>query len=81
MNKAELNFINEMTRKLLAGWCLYDIQAGMAPEQTKGLLFSEGYAEPMKVYIEHAKKKGWLSADGKRVLAAGFNTAAAFLRR
>lgn len=81
MNKAETNFVNEMTRKLLVSWCHHYIQVGLAPEQTSGVLFSEGYAKPMQVYIEHAKKKGWVSANEERVLAAGFNTAASFLRR
>jgi hypothetical protein len=34
-----------------------------------------------QIYFTYAISKGWISKDGKRVLAAGFKTAAAFLRR
>ena len=32
-------------------------------------------------YIEHAKAKGWISKDEDRVLSAGWQTAARFLKR
>jgi len=34
-----------------------------------------------QVYFEHAIAKGWISKDGKRVLAAGYATAARYLKR
>ena len=76
MTKAELNFINEMTRKLLVEWCTKSLQ-GRRPVEICDFAL-DSYT---RIYIEHAVNKKWLSADGSRVLATGFNTAAAFLRR
>ncbi len=81
MNKAEMNFVNEMTRKYLVGWC-HRALVGLPPvpviPAAPTLLDSSG---DVRIYVKHAKTKKWLSADGYRVLAAGFNTAASFLRR
>jgi len=80
MNKAELNFVQEMARRQLVGWChrtLVDLPA-IPPPST---ITDPENIKGSPIYIGHAKKMGWLSADGKRVLAKGFNTAAAFLRR
>ena len=77
MTKAELNFVKEMTRKHLVGWC-HRTLVGTHPIPAPTALDRE---TDIRIYVEFAQQKGWLSADGSRVLAAGFNTAAAFLRR
>jgi hypothetical protein len=81
MNKAEMNFVNEMTRKLLIGWC-HRTLAGLpaVPAIPVGPTLPEPEGN-IRIYIEHAQNKKWLNADRTKVLSGGFNTAASFLRR
>jgi len=73
MTKTEQAFVNEMTRVLLVGWCQRQIEVGplQLPDETHG----------PNPFVTHAIEKGWLSKDKNKVLAVGFTTAAAFLRR
>lgn len=71
MTKAEQYFIDQMTRKMLVEWAENFIEHSQMPS----------LPSYKRVFVEHAQKKGWVSADGQRILAAGFNTAAAFLKR
>jgi hypothetical protein len=69
-SKAELDFIKERARMYLVKWC--DQQIQNAPCD-----FGGG-----PVFLEFAQSKGWVSKkEPLKVLATGFNTAAAFLRR
>ena len=71
LTKAEENFTKEMTRKLLVGWCNTQLTEDIE---------IKGFPGP-RLYLRYAQTKKWVSADGRRVLAAGLNVAAAFLRR
>jgi len=61
-------FLNEYTRTYLVHWCDIQIHGGTLDMD----------ASP---YTEYAKARGWLSKDGTKILAPGWKTAAAFLRR
>jgi hypothetical protein len=67
---SEQEFINQKTRELMVGLC---------DQQVKGQAL-DGSAENT-VYWDFARSKGWISKDGSRVLAAGFDTASRFLKR
>jgi hypothetical protein len=72
MTKSEEAFVDQMTRKMLVGWCQYYIETGMLPSDL----------DPNKsVFVKHAIDKGWLASSLLKVLSKGFDTAAAFLRR
>ena len=71
--KSESDFINERTRQLMVRWCDTSIQYNGAEAPWK----TPGYG----VYLRYAKAKGWISADGSRILSSGWATAARFLRR
>jgi len=71
--KGQLEFIDQYTRKLLVKWCDHALHMGTVPKDNgsgKGT-----------VYLRYAIKKKWVSADADRVLAAGWATAARFLKR
>lgn len=71
--KGQLEFIDQYTRKLLVKWCDTQLHTGEMPTDNgtgRGVL-----------YLQYATKKKWVSADGTRVLAAGWATAARFLKR
>lgn len=70
----EEGFINEYTRKLLVQWCDFQVRTGR-------LAFDDPERVIWKPYVEYAQAKGWLSKDGTKILAPGWKTAAAFLRR
>ena len=67
----QTNFVNQMARKVLVEWCEESLRTGEPP-----------LIDPkLRVYKEHAIIKKWVSAKDGRILAAGWNTAAAFLKR
>lgn len=70
----EDEFVAEMCRKYLVSWAEQQV---LAPQGWAGLQVCSSLAR----YLELAKQKKWVNADGSRVLAAGFKVAAAFLRR
>lgn len=65
---AEQEFIDQMARKMSVDWAQQQLAMGSLQAITT-------------VYHEYAKSKKWLSPDGTRLLAAGFQTAARFLKR
>jgi len=69
-SKSEQEFINQKTRELMVGWCDIAIRGSPPIPRVEDA-----------VYYEFAQSKGWISKDGNRVLAAGFDTAARFLKR
>lgn len=71
MTKAETDFVNEYTKKLIVGW------ARISVDSTFGFFADE----KDQMFLDHAISKGWVDKQGKKVLAAGYTVAAAFLRR
>jgi len=72
-NKAQLGFLNEITRRFMVKWCDYYLTYGEMPKD-------DGSGKG-KEYFEFAIQKKWISKKGDKILSAGWNTAAAFLRR
>ena len=68
-------FIDEYTRKLMTDLCLSQVVYG---DPYSGLT---GNRIEKEHFLAHAVTKKWLSADRSRILAAGWSTAARFLRR
>jgi len=71
--KDQVQFIDQYTRKLIVAWCDHALHHGNIPKDNgtgKGVL-----------YLQYAINKKWVSADGMRVLGAGWATAARFLKR
>lgn len=69
-------FLDQMTRKLMVDWC--DLAVRTSSPYIAGT--------PMSRYLDHAVTKKWLSAkdpetDDHRILSAGWETAARFLKR
>jgi len=71
MTKGELAFLDQMTRKKLVD--LADLQMR---QETRG--FPEHPTE--NIYLVYSQQKKWVSA-GNMLLAAGWDTAARFLKR
>ena len=69
---AELKFIDQYTRKLMVKWAHDTVVGGV-------LIWATGDKD--KVFYDYARSKGWISKKDDRVLAGGFSTAAAFLKR
>lgn len=72
-SKAETDFIDQYTRRLMVELCKAQVTYG---DPFKGLDSSS-----IQHFIEHAVAKKWLAKDRSRVLAAGWATAARFLKR
>lgn len=71
--KAEENFIDQYTRKLLVDW---------AYTQTVNPMALKAVIEGRPVFVEHALKKGWLTKRTPHKLTAkGFSVATSFLKR
>lgn len=81
MTKSEEDFIEQFARVLLVQWCAQSLANG----QVTNFYSAGGYQVPSvmgDLCMAHAEEKGWLGkATPKKVLAKGFTTAAAFLRR
>lgn len=69
---AEDEFVAEMCRTYLVQW------ADRQVRDPASLAIPED-APPR--YVEFARQRKWVSADGKKVLAQGFKVAASYLRR
>jgi len=74
---SQSDFINEYTRFLLATiW---------APNYiTKGVLWGSAgtpFAVQNEMFLEHARRRGWISKKEDKVLGLGYGAAAAFHRR
>ena len=72
----EQEFINQKTRELMVNWCHLSVI---------GASTAHGFADlanpDLAIYLEFAKSKKWISMDGTRILSAGWDTAARFLKR
>jgi hypothetical protein len=94
-SKAELNYIDQRTRQLIARWADHALRTGGIPDldsipkmvdPAKGrAMHDAGALEMHREYFDHAVEKGWVGKtvkDGKRQLTSGgWSTAAAFLKR
>ncbi len=77
LTKGQAEFVNQMARKLLVNWCL------TALTQTEPLRVTDD------VFSRYARDKKWISDVGLpgdgiveiRILSAGWDTAARFLKR
>lgn len=75
--KAEVEFINQYTRQLMVEWAALCIAKGNLPEE----VFAPERAE-VNPYVAWAHQKEWITKRAPRKLtAAGFAVATAFLRR
>ena len=79
--KGELEFIDQMTRKLMVEWCHEVVQHGILPWVAQTSQAPKGLSYLLRHYIDYAAKKKWISADKSKILAAGWATAARFLKR
>ena len=82
MSKAEEDFIEQFARVLLVQWCAQTLSTTGAITNSQD---AGGYNVPpatAKLCMDFASEKGWVGkSEPKKVLAKGFSTAAAFLRR
>ena len=85
MTKAEQLFIDQYTRKLLVDWAHHQAVAPEDPSVFEDRIALERCGHQCALgyqpYIDYAKHKGWVSKDGKRVLAKGFSVATSALKR
>jgi hypothetical protein len=65
---SETEFINQKTRELMVEWC------------RQAVVGLPTFAVQDQVFVEFAKSKKWINAEG-RILSAGWDTAARFLKR
>jgi hypothetical protein len=82
MLQAEEDFIEQFARVLLVQWCIDSISMGHL--QTDDSIVGDYRITPkiQELCLEHAVAKGWIGkTTPKKVLAKGFSTAAAFLKR
>lgn len=70
----EQDFIDQMARKLMVEVCDRVVTFPDAPK-------SNWHMELPEPYFTYAISKKWISADGSKVLSAGWDTAARFLKR
>lgn len=79
MTKAEQTFIEQYTKSLLIDWAHHQVTSPETPEFLERC--NNACAYDHQVYIDFAVRKGWVSKDGKRVLAKGFTAATSALKR
>jgi hypothetical protein len=70
---AEQEFIDQRTRQLCIIWADTQINTGAMPKYEEG--------SNHLIYLEFAKSKKWVNADGTKILSAGILTAVRFLKR
>ena len=66
----EMEFIDQMTRKLMVDWCHQFVCLGKFEAGASG-----------QEYFNYAQGKGWISKDGSKLTSAGWATASRFLKR
>jgi len=80
--QGETDFIDQYTRKLMVELCrsatVHGANGHFAPPIAD---FSPARLEEETIFLNYAHAKGWISKDLKRILAAGWQTAARFLKR
>jgi hypothetical protein len=70
---SEQEFIDQRTRQVCVVWADTQINTGAMPKYEEG--------SNHLIYVEYAKTKKWVSADGTKLLSAGYLTAIRFLKR
>jgi len=82
LSKSEQLFIDQMARKKMVEWCDDALKTGFVrqPIMTACVLPETDPPAP-DAYLHHAIAKGWVSKDGTKILASGWETAARFLKR
>ena len=70
---AEQKFIEQKAKQLTVYWAEMCLEFGSMPTD-------DGSGRGV-VYINYAKSKRWISADGTKLLAAGYLVATTFLKR
>jgi hypothetical protein len=70
---AEQEFIDQMARRFTVNWAAHWVNFGVLPK-------ADDTGRDV-VFFDYAKSKKWLSADGTKMLSAGFLVAARFLKR
>lgn len=76
----EQEFINQKTRELMVTWCDGSVILGGITHLAL-VRDSTFPVQPLQPYVDFAISKKWISADGKKILSAGWDTAARFLKR
>ena len=77
-SKAEEKFIDQYARKLTVEWAKQTLGFGSINEPTKQDLHNPLLMECMA----HAENKKWVSkSEPRKLISAGFSTAAAYLKR
>tara|TARA_B100001094_G_scaffold282235_1_gene294213 strand:+ start:4023 stop:4310 length:288 start_codon:yes stop_codon:yes gene_type:complete len=75
--KAEENFIDQYTRKLLVDWAYTQTVRPMDEDPLKSM-----HLHGRPVFLEHALARGWLTKrTPHRLTAKGFSVATSFLKR
>lgn len=81
MTQAEQDFIEQFSRTFLLEWCCQTLTAGHITDVSGGAA-TKAQREIAPRCLEFAQEKGWVGkSEPKKVLAKGFSTAAAFLKR
>lgn len=79
LTKSQEAYMDQKTRQLLVGWCDGSLTHITGPGETVSI------PNTQDIYRVHAESKKWLSARDhagmSRVLSAGWETAARFLKR
>lgn len=76
LNKGQLAFIDQATRKMLVGWCT----RALTNQELDPFEFT-GEDKTNSIWIQYAQYKGFVSADGTKILAKGWQAATSFLKR
>jgi len=74
----ETEFIDQMSRKMMVELC---DEAIRNPGKMTFAVEEANCHVVTQPYLEHMMSKGWVAKDGSRILAAGWATAARFLKR
>ena len=83
LSKTEGDFIEQYARVFLVEWCCQTIASGSITAVEGHIdLGLDIRAIIAQLCLEHAVEKGWVGSKApQKVLAKGFSTAAAFLKR
>ena len=74
LNSSQLDFLKERTRQKMVEWAEEELLSGESPPEV--------LQENPSIFVQYAMEKGWVSKrTPRKLLAGGWKTAAAFLRR
>lgn len=80
MLQSEEDFIEQFARVLLVEWCVQTLTPPGVIKDVRGP--NQVPLTVANLCLEHARQKGWVSkGEPTKVLAKGFSTASAFLKR